>query len=189
MSTILIGGTPGTGKTEVSQILGAKIEREIISLGDVAKEKGCIEEYDDERGTNIIDEDCLVDSIIQLLEDQSSNLIIEGHYIDLIPKESVELVVILRTHPKILRERLTKRDYAAGKLRENVEAEVIGVCQMDAINSFGEKFVIEIDTTELTPEKAVEKILSQIDTPDTSYRIDWMSILEEKGVLSEYLEE
>ena len=65
-------------------------------------------------------------------------LILEGHYIDLIPSRQVERVFILRTHPDELKNRLTSRDYSETKLGENLESEIYGVCQMDAIDAFGE---------------------------------------------------
>jgi len=187
MTAILIGGTPGTGKTKVAKVLGSKLHVEVISLGELAKENGCVSARDIARDTGIIDEDCLVDAIIPLVEDKSKRLVIEGHYIDLVPSRSVERAFILRTHPDVLRERLTTRGYKAEKIQENVEAEVLGVCQMDAIDAFREEKVFEIDTSKTSPPDVAELIEKMMQEPPAPIRIDWMEMLEREGQLDDYL--
>lgn len=181
MSVILIGGSPGTGKTKVASILGAKLSVQIISLTTLADKAGCVSMKDKVRNTGIINEDCLVDAIINEVEATRKRVIMEGHYIDLVPSGSVEIVFILRTHPAILRERLTERGYTESKVNENVEAEVIGVCQLDALDSFGEAKVIEIDTSHKQPSDSVDTMLEVMKNPAQGNRIDWMQKLEQEG--------
>ena len=187
MSVILVGGSPGTGKTKVSKILGSKLSVEVISLGELADESGCITAEDKARSTGIINEDCLVDALLKLTEDKSKRIVIEGHYIDLVPSTSVKWVFILRTHPEKLKGRLSERNYSTEKVTENVEAEVMGVCQMDALDAFGEAKVFEIDTTELSAPQTTEKIELLMKDGSSPTRIDWMSQLEEQGRLDEFL--
>jgi len=187
MSVILVGGSPGTGKTKVAKILGSKLSVEVISLGDFADKSGCVKAEDRARKTGIINEDCLVDALLDLTDDKSKRMVIEGHYIDLVPSSSVQWVFILRTHPQTLRARLSERNYSNDKITENVEAEVIGVCQMDAIDAFGEARVFEIDTSELSAPESAEKIEDLMKTKSSPDRIDWMSLLEEEGRLDEFL--
>ncbi|MGY5876131.1 MAG: adenylate kinase family protein [Candidatus Thorarchaeota archaeon] len=189
MKTLLIGGTPGTGKTEIAKIIASHFNKRVISLGDLARDSDCVSAHDADRETDIIDEDCLVDAIIGELDDNDDSPIVEGHYIDLVPSEYVEKVFILRTHPSILKKRLLEREYVPEKVKENVEAEVIGVCQMDALESFGETLVFEIDTSELKVEEAAEKIFHLLEDDSDPIRIDWMAMLEEKGILDQYLSE
>ena len=73
------------------------------------------------------------------------------------------------------------------KIDENIEAEVIGVCQMDAIYAFGEEKVFEIDTSASSLEEVVAAIQSVISSPGESTRIDWMATLEEEGRVDEFL--
>ncbi len=189
MTSILIGGTPGTGKTEVAKIVGAMLSRAVLSLGDIAVQSGCVNAKDMARDTGIIDEDCLVEAIGEITEDRSKMLVIEGHYIDLVPYSRVEKVFILRTHPEVLRKRLLQRGYSIEKVNENVEAEVIGVCQMDAIYAFGEDMVYEIDTTSLKPTQVAERIVQILNGLEQRMRIDWMQQLEMEGRLDEFLSE
>ncbi|TFF91442.1 hypothetical protein EU545_04050 [Candidatus Thorarchaeota archaeon] len=187
MKIIAIGGTPCTGKTTIAKQLGEALGREVINLGDVAIESGCITEEDLQRDTTVIDEDCLVEALMDLLQDREDDLIIEGHYIDLVPWSSLDFTVVLRTHPDILRERLQARGYSEPKVAENVEAEVFGACQLDALDSFGEEFVFEIDTSEISPEEAVRMIVGFLDTDKPAKRIDWMALLEDQGTLDDYI--
>lgn len=189
MASILIGGTPGTGKTMVAKVLGSRLSVNVIALGELADTSGCISARDKARDTGIIDEDCLVDAIIKLVENKKEKFVIEGHYIDLVPSSAVQWVFILRTHPEKLVERLVDRGYKEAKVNENVEAEVLGVCQLDALNAFGEERVLEIDTTEMTPSDVASKIEQMIDEEAAPNRIDWMVSLEKEGRLDEFLSE
>jgi adenylate kinase len=189
MSVILVGGTPGTGKTVVAKILGSKLSVEVVGLGELADESGCISAEDKARKTGIINEDCLVDALVELTEEKSKRLVIEGHYIDLVPNSSVQWVFLLRTHPEILKTRLSDRNYSEEKVIENVEAEVLGVCQLDALDAFGEKKVYEIDTSELSAPETAAMIESFMKNSPAPERIDWMTLLEEEGRLDEFLSE
>ena len=189
MAAILIGGTPGTGKTMVSKVLGSILSVDVVSLGELADESGCISANDKMRDTGIIDEDCLVAALVELVEPKGKRLIIEGHYIDLVPSSAVQWVFILRTHPETLRGRLAKRNYKDEKVKENIEAEVLGVCQMDALDSFGEDRVLEIDTSEMAPADVASKIEQLISEEAAPIRIDWMTILEKESRLDEFLSE
>jgi adenylate kinase len=190
MPAILIGGTPCTGKSEVAQSLALRLDALLVSLGDIAEHNGCISDYDAFRDSGVIDEDCMVEAIIDLVEEEDENLlIIEGHYIDLVPSSFVKFAFILRAHPDILRERLKLRNYTKQKLDENVEAEVIGVCQMDSLFAFGEEKVYEIDTSTISQDEVVETILDTIANLPKPRRIDWMAALEEEGRVNEYLKD
>jgi adenylate kinase len=189
MSVILIGGTPGTGKTKVAGALGSRQGVEVVSISKFADESGCISAEDKARDTGIINEDCLVEALLDLVEEKGKRMIIEGHYIDLVPSSSVQWVFILRTHPETLQSRLRERGYKEAKVAENVEAEVLGVCQLDALESFGEKRVFEIDTTGLNTSQAVDIIEDMMSNPRDPERIDWMEYLEREGRLDDFLSE
>jgi len=184
---IVIGGTPGSGKTSVTSALAESLGVKAIQLGKLSEEKGCIKDFDKPRDTGIVDEDCLVEAIIDVIDARDDSLIIEGHYIDLVPSSEVKIAVILRTHPEILKKRLTERNYSVDKIEENVESEVFGVCQMDAIQAFGEDIVIEIDTSEVSVDDVVSTIIRNLDKMSQPLRFDWMSLLEEEGRLDDFV--
>ena len=189
MSSILIGGTPGTGKTMVAKVLGSKLSVEVLALGEFADKSGCISAQDKARDTGIVNEDCLVDALVELVEDKKKRFIIEGHYIDLVPSSAVQWVFILRTHPETLTNRLNERGYKEKKVKENVEAEVLGVCQLDALDSFGEERVLEIDTSNMSPPEVAAMIEQMMNDEVAPTRIDWMVTLEEEGRLDDFLSE
>jgi adenylate kinase len=189
MALILIGGTPGTGKTEVTKVLAQRLECDVAHLGDIAKENGCISEHDDDRDTGVINEDCLVEAILDLLDEHDDALIIEGHYIDLVPGGGVSKIFLLRAHPDILIERLKARGYEQAKVTENMEAEIFGVCQLDAIDAFGEQRVFEIDTSDLSVTETVERIMQLLGSREQPIRIDWMEELESEGRLEDYVKD
>jgi adenylate kinase len=74
-------------------------------------------------------------------------------------------------------------------VNENVEAEVLGVCQLDALDAFGEKKVFEIDTTDLNSAETASIIEGLLKEPKDPVRIDWMELLESEGRLDEFLSE
>lgn len=189
MKILLIGGTPGTGKSSVASQLGTKLKRTVINLGQVATDFHCLGEHDDERDTFVIDEDCLVDAIEELLDKAKSDLIIEGHYIDLVPSRPVEMAIILRVHPELLPSRLEGRKYSKEKIQENLESEIFGVCQLDAIDAFGENKVFEIDSSEMSQEEVADEIVGLLKAKRKPERIDWMVLLEEEGRLDQFIEE
>jgi adenylate kinase len=188
MKALLIGGTPGTGKTQIAAIVADRLNLELISISELAEKYSCIEDHDSDRDTDVINEDCIVDALIDVLDGMKNDVLIEGHYIDLVPSEYVATVFILRTHPSTLKQRLAERGYSNEKIQENVEAEIIGVCQLDSLDVFGETTVKELDTSNLTIEETVDEIIKKKDSKDgLSTRIDWMKMLEKEGRLDDFL--
>ena len=57
--TIVITGTPGTGKTTTAQLLAEEspVPLTHINVGDLVKEQGLHEGFDDEWGSFTVDED------------------------------------------------------------------------------------------------------------------------------------
>ena len=65
--TIIITGTPGTGKTTHAQLLAEEspIPLKHINVGDLVKEKGLYEEYDEEWQSYTVDEDRVRDPFLR----------------------------------------------------------------------------------------------------------------------------
>ena len=63
----------------------------------------------------------------------------------------------MRVNPNILRPRLEARNYSESKIRENLEAEAMGVCTAEAFDEYGDK-ISEIDVSKLSIEEAVNVI-------------------------------
>jgi len=66
-------------------------------------------------------------------------------------------VIVLRLNPNILQNRLIGRNYSEEKIHENLEAEALGVCSVEAYENHG-KSVNEIDTTNLDVQEVLNLV-------------------------------
>ena len=166
---ISISGVPATGKTEIAKLLSKKLNYNLISINELAEELDAFVGYDKKRESRILDMDRLEKEIKKL----KCNIILEGHTAHLF---HVDIVIVLRCNPEVLKKRLEKR-YPSNplKVRENLEAEILGVITSEAITK--NKKVYEIDTTEKKIEKNVNEILKILkgNTEDFKVgKIDWL---------------
>ncbi len=139
---ISVTGTPGTGKTTLSVELASLINAELVDLTAYAKAKTNTL-FDGHYGCSIIDLDELKNVFLKDYSPFSGNLIIDGLLSHYLP---VSHVIVLRSDPRLLLERLNRRDYSMDKIKENLEAEYSGVILYDAINLH--ENVIEVDATQ-----------------------------------------
>ncbi|HIH40099.1 MAG TPA: AAA family ATPase [Halobacteria archaeon] len=169
---VSITGTPGTGKTTAAIDL-RKILRDfkIIHLNDFIKIEKIYDEWDTETDSYLVDVNKLNRTVKKIFY-FDNNVVFESHlshYLD------VDLVIVLRTHPKVLMERLKPRGYDSKKIQENAEAEALDVILIESLDLHGDK-VREIDTTNIKSEEVAEIIKSIILHDEKGYepgRIDW----------------
>ncbi|AFK22405.1 putative AMP/CMP kinase [Pyrococcus sp. ST04] len=119
-----------------------------------------------------------VDELAYFVEKKlkGKNVVLDGHLSHLMP---VDLVVVLRAHPRIIGERLKERGYSREKIGENVEAELVDVILIEALDN--NENVIEIDTTNKTPEEVVNEILELMKS-GVKKRVgivDWSEVYDE----------
>ncbi|OPY28996.1 MAG: putative kinase [Methanocella sp. PtaU1.Bin125] len=149
---IALTGTPGTGKSTVAPLVDAGFG--IVDLNEVIKE-GYNLGADPERGSLIADLDRL-DGYVESLE---GDYIIEGHVAHLLP---VDKIVVLRTAPAVLRQRLERRGWSQAKITENLEAEALDVILVEALEASGGRGrpgeVYEIDATGMPAEQVAEAV-------------------------------
>jgi len=169
---VSITGTPGTGKTTAAIDL-RKILRDfkIIHLNDFIKIEKIYDEWDTETDSYLVDVNKLNRTVKKIFY-FDNNVVFESHlshYLD------VDLVIVLRTHPRVLMERLKPRGYDSKKIQENAEAEALDVILIESLDLHGDK-VREIDTTHLNSEEVAEIIKKIILNNEKGYepgRIDW----------------
>lgn len=154
-NTIFITGTPCTGKTTVSEVLSEKLNCRLIKINDLAIENDYVLGIDEDKGYKIIDIDALNDKVSQIIRDSDELIIFEGHLAHLC--SGADKVIVLRVHPEILRKRLEERDYSESKIRENLEAEAMGVCTAEAFDEYGDR-ISEIDVGGLSIDEIVDLI-------------------------------
>lgn len=155
MTAIFITGTPCTGKTTIA----SKLNGRLIKINDLARSHDFILGVDEDKGYQIIDIDKLSEHIYHLIQNSNETLIFEGHVSHLC--DGADKVIVLRVRPEILEKRLMKRNYSDDKIRENLEAEALGVCSAEAYDKYTDK-VYEVDVSDLTIDETVilvEKII------------------------------
>ncbi len=186
---VVLSGTPGTGKTTLARTLSGMMGVKWVGLSDLVRDKGLFLGVDAERGSLIADVERLIPKLGQLAEEAGGRLIVEGHYAEVTPREWVEKAIVLRTHPGELWRRLAERGWSEGKIRENVQAEILGVCAYNAVEAYGWEIVYEIDTSSKPPSESVREALEIVSRGGEKYRvgrINWLRQLEKEGKLEEY---
>lgn len=159
---IAITGTPGTGKTTVTDQLD--INYQVVHLTEYIRENNLGEPVE---GVTEVDTEKLKTKIAE--EFESEDVIFEGH---LAHHLEVDHCVVLRCNPEILEERLSERDYSDEKVAENLEAEALDVILSEAVQMH--ENVFEIDTTDKTVDEVTEEVEESIENKKTGYgKVDW----------------
>jgi adenylate kinase len=149
---IALTGTPGTGKSTVAPLVDEGFR--VLDLNALIKDR-YNQGSDPERKSLIAD----LDRLDEYVESLEGDYIIEGHISHLLP---VDRIVVLRTAPGVLRERLAKRGWSKAKIEENLEAEALDVILVEALEmSRGRgrpRNVYEINATDMSPEEVAEAV-------------------------------
>ena len=162
-------GTPGTGKTAISRLLNTKV----VHLSDYY-EKASVGKTDS--GEWLID----LDKINEIISDlKFDDAFYEGHTSHTL--DNIEMVIILRCDPSVLRKRLTNRNYSEDKINENLEAEALNIIYNESIDNNEKGIIFQLDTTYLDPQESADKLMNFMngtikldETFDYSERImDW----------------
>jgi adenylate kinase len=63
--------------------------------------------------------------------------------------DNIDTVIVLRCDPNVLKSRLEERSYSESKIKENLEAEAIGVIYSEALETVAKNRLFQLDTTDL----------------------------------------
>ena len=149
MANYALTGTPGTGKTSLKKHLNKKI----ISLSEYYEQAS---EGKTDNGEWIVD----IEKLDNILEDSDCNFF-EGNFSHKLDK--IDKVIVLRCDPQILEKRLESRNYSKNKVRENLEAEAIGVIYSEAIEIQDKANVFQIDNSTRKPQETAKLIEKYIN--------------------------
>lgn len=144
LPNILITGTPGTGKTQTSQLLAEKTGLTHLNIGSIVKEQGFYEYKDEDFDSYILDEDKLLDYLEPIMSKGGN--IVDFHSNELFPERWFELVLVLRADNRTLYDRLVERGYNQKKLDENLECEIMQVVLDEAKESYDPDLVQELQS-------------------------------------------
>ncbi len=173
---IIITGTPGTGKTTIGKIIADDNNCRLIESSKLLKKLELTKEDPTGRYTDTITN---LEPAIQFILNQLKKekcVVLETLYPTLwLENESINqntaLILLLRTRPDILYNRLEEKGWPLPKIIEN--------CLAEAFNIIAEELeeykhdTIEIDTSMTSTEITLEKIYDKIMKWDTGIQIDW----------------
>jgi adenylate kinase len=187
---IIVTGTPGTGKTTFAKKLAKEIGADYVALTEFVSERKLYTGFDRERDSRVVNLARVHASLNRLLLQTRRPTIVDTHIPEgIIPKDLVKLVFVLRCHPRILEGRLSRKKWRQIKVRENVLAEMLDVCLINAVKWFGLSRVVELDTSHISVSKCVataNRIL--IQPAQRRVKIDWIATLDKEHSLARYLE-
>lgn len=187
---VLITGTPCTGKTTTAKQLAEKLVAHYINLTEYAKTYGLTLGEDTQRKTTIINEEEMRQKLAQTINaSENQNIIIDGHYAAAVtPPALTTHVFVLRKNPRELKEIMQKCGFEGAKLWENLSAEILDSCLIEALQTHEGK-VCEVDTSGKTVGAVTAYILDVLDGAKNcvSGFVDWLGMLEREGLTDEYL--
>lgn len=176
-------GTPGTGKTEVAEALEGRVEGlRVVPINDFAAEHGLV---GDDGEVDVRDlEDHLRNDLAatggMVGEDEAAaTLLLEGHLGHHL--SFLDVVVVLRCRPRVLIPRLRRRGWDDEKVRENAEAEALGVISAEAEGRAG--WVYELETSDAEVDETAETVAAILAEPGAerfkSHEVGWVDHLDE----------
>jgi adenylate kinase len=165
VTTVALTGTPGTGKTTVSDLVADRLGIEVVHLNDAIRDAELFSERDIERDSLVAD----LDAVEAWLDDYRASdtpadgehgLLVESHLAHLL---DADRVVVLRCHPESLKPRLRDRGESEASVAENAESEALDQILAAAVDRHGERSVWEIDTTDRAPEAVADDVVDAIE--------------------------
>ncbi len=160
---IIITGTPGTGKTKVSEELvkllrnkkGKKFK--LLHLNAAILRHKLWSSVDKKRNSKNVDMKKL-SKFVCAETAKNPDILIESH---LAHYFKGDVVFVMRAEIDELRKRMEKRGWSKAKIEENLEAERLNLILGEALDIHGKK-VVEIDTTGKSPRGAAMRMIAFI---------------------------
>lgn len=138
MKTVIVTGTPGTGKTTIAKKLAKKLGYHYIDVNKLIYGHKLYEGYDRKRKTKIVDVDklsmFLTDYVKQLKKqkNKTKGIIIDSHLSHYFPRRYVDFCIVVKCDIRELNERLRRKGFGKSKIQENLQAEIFDMCHNEA---------------------------------------------------------
>ena len=144
-------GTPGTGKKSIAPLVAASLGVPSVAINSL------VPGAEGRRKREVEVDPAKLRA--RLLASAKPGEVVYGHLLPhVVRKEDAGFVALLRCEPSVLKKRLKARGYEDAKVKENVEAELIGVLLDECVERFGGERVHEYDTTDATPRQVASEI-------------------------------
>ncbi|MHC3439056.1 adenylate kinase family protein [Natrialbaceae archaeon A-gly3] len=169
---VAVTGTPGTGKTTVTDRLETDLE--VVHVNEAIEPEKLYTDVDEKRGeSKVVD----LEALESWLADRE-DCVIESH---LAHHVDADRVAVLRCHPATLEARLLERGESEAKASENAESEALDVILAEAVERHGLESVYEIDTTDRTPEEVASELEAVIrgEREPSAGEVAFLSYLDE----------
>lgn len=141
---ILITGTPGVGKSELSKRLSQELGLRHIDVSAFARERDLLADFDASLNTYYMHEDAVLDELEPLMT--TGGIVLDHHSVDWFPERWVQIAVVLRARTDILYDRLINREYGKGKLENNMQAEIMEVILDETVNAYSQLTILQLDS-------------------------------------------
>src|SRR3989338_6474200 len=132
--TLLVTGTPGTGKTTLAKKLSLLLDYTYFDVGLFVKKAHLYSSYDRKRRTYVVDEAKLARELIKVKESAlevskasktgKKGIIFDSHLSHYLPSKYADLCIVTSCSLKTLQQRLRRKGYSHAKVRENLDAEI-----------------------------------------------------------------
>ncbi|MBI2143087.1 AAA family ATPase [Candidatus Woesearchaeota archaeon] len=157
--TVLVTGTPGTGKTTLAKKLSLLLDYAYFDVNSFAKAAHIYSSYDRKRRTYVLDEAKLARSLMKVRAEALENafrapktakmgIIFDSHLSHYFPRKYADLCIVTSCSLKTLEHRLKKKGYGKAKVRENLDAEIFDTCLAEAREM--DHKILKFDTTKAT---------------------------------------
>lgn len=136
MRVIAVTGSAGSGKTTYARLLARTKGYLLLDLTKIIKKYKLYERYNKRFDTYEVNTDELaivVEDILKgLAKEGWKGVVLDGHLSHYISPNVVNEVHVLRCDVETLRKRLKRRGYSKLKIEENIEAEIMETCLIEA---------------------------------------------------------
>jgi adenylate kinase len=187
---LLITGTPCVGKTTVAKQLANRLTALYVNLTDYAKQNGLLLGEDVKRRTVIVDEEKMRQVLAVTISQSEGSIVVDGHFAASVVADGLSTCVfVLRRSPVELKVYMQKEGFSEDKMYENLLAEILDVCLVEALQVQTGK-ICEYDVTGKTVKQIVADVLGVVlEQKECSCGgvVDWLGFLEHEGLLSQYL--
>lgn len=135
MKVFIVTGSVASGKTTLAKLLAEKYHAIHINVNDLIKEYKLYYNYNKKLKAYNINIKKLNKFLISLIKNSRNNLVLDSHLSHYLPSKYVDLCYVTKCDIKVLKRRLEKRKYSKEKIRENLDAEILDVCLMEALEN------------------------------------------------------
>ena len=172
---LVLTGSPGVGKHTVSEELAKVLDYEIVDVNKEAIKAGMPKRD----GSIDVDVEQMKGLLKGMLTEKS---LIVGHLaVYVISKTQVSKAIVLRKNPYELIQIYEKRNYTDEKKSDNLGSEILGTIAYDSIKKFGSDKTFQVNTTSLTTEQTVKKIVGIVCDNSDGDTVDWLTEISKKN--------